>query len=234
MTGERIDLYWLPLGAGGHCVRFNGRVYERLVALRQHRRTADLFHSALLIHAGGTTYAVEMGPVWNVGAADRGVVREGPVGARALGRWRAFRYEVRCWPNGVIPDLDEAVGPPHRVTTDPAQVDAVLELLPRVPALTWGRDELGAGDMWNSNSLVSWALACTGHDMDAITPPCGGRAPGWRAGLALANRFTAVRRSTTARQHTGGAPWKPAPTRPDSMAGSTRNRHAGCGWSNGC
>ena len=23
-----VDLYWLPLGAGGHCVRFNGRVFE--------------------------------------------------------------------------------------------------------------------------------------------------------------------------------------------------------------
>lgn len=23
-----IDLYWLPLGAGGHSVRWNGRLYE--------------------------------------------------------------------------------------------------------------------------------------------------------------------------------------------------------------
>ncbi len=27
-----IDLYWLPLGAGGHSVRLNGRVYEALAA----------------------------------------------------------------------------------------------------------------------------------------------------------------------------------------------------------
>lgn len=191
MTGEYVDLYWLPLGAGGHCVRWNGRVYERLAALHQHRRPSDLFHSALLIHAGGTTYAVEMGPVWNVDAADRGVVCEGPVGARALGRWRAFRYEVRCWPNGVIPDLDEAVGVARRVSTDPAQVAAVLGLLPQVPPLTWGRDELRVGDMWNSNSLVAWALSRTGHDMRLITPPTGGRAPGWCAGLTLADRQSA-------------------------------------------
>ena len=27
-----VDLYWLPLGAGGHSVRLNGRVFERIVA----------------------------------------------------------------------------------------------------------------------------------------------------------------------------------------------------------
>jgi hypothetical protein len=27
-----IDLYWLPLGAGGHSVRLNGRVYEAVAA----------------------------------------------------------------------------------------------------------------------------------------------------------------------------------------------------------
>jgi hypothetical protein len=183
-----IDLYWLPLGAGGRSVRWNGRLYERLVAAREWRRPADLFHSAMKIHAGGTTYAVEMGPVWNVPAAERGVVREGPVGAAALGRLRAFRYEVRVWADGIIPDLDEAVGPARRVSDNPAQVTAVLDLLPQVPPLTWGRDELATGDMWNSNSLVSWALARTGHDMRLINPPSGGRAPGWRAGLALADR----------------------------------------------
>jgi hypothetical protein len=182
------DLYWLPLGAGGHCVRWNGRVYERLLAAGQHRRPDDLYHSALQIHLDGTTYAVEMGPVWNVPAPDRGVVCEGPVGARWLGRSRAFRYEVRCWPGGCIPDLDEAVGPPHRVSDDAAQVGAVLHVLRAVPPLTWGRDMLGTGDMWNSNSLVSWALARTGHDMRHIAPPRHGRAPGWRAGLVLADR----------------------------------------------
>ena len=28
-----IDLYWLPLGAGGHSVRLNGKVYEAAAAL---------------------------------------------------------------------------------------------------------------------------------------------------------------------------------------------------------
>ena len=106
---------------------------------------------------------------------------------RALGRFRAFRYEVRCWPGGCIPDLDEAVGGPQRVSDDPFQVRALRHTIPQVPPLTWGRDELGTGDMWNSNSLVSWALARTAHDMPAIAPPPNGRAPGWLAGLRLAS-----------------------------------------------
>jgi hypothetical protein len=29
-----VDLYWIPLGAGGHSVRFNGRVFEAIEAAR--------------------------------------------------------------------------------------------------------------------------------------------------------------------------------------------------------
>lgn len=187
MSDAWIDLYWLPLGAGGHFVRWNGRAYEALVARREHRAPAPLFHSALQIHLSGTTYAVEMGPVWNVSAPDRGAVCQGPVGARWLGRFRAFQYEVRCWPDGCIPDLAEAVDSPVRVSDEPAQVASVLDLLPHAPPLTWGRDELGTGDMWNSNSLVAWALAATGHEVGSVVPPRNGRAPGWQAGLALAS-----------------------------------------------
>jgi hypothetical protein len=201
MTEARTDLYWLPLGAGGHCVRWNGRIYERLVASHQHRQVRELYHSALQVHVDETTYAIEMGPVWNVSAPERGVICEGPVGARPLGAFRAFRYEVRCWPDGCIPDLNEAVGPPLRVNEDPDQSVAVLQVLREVPRLTWGRDELGAGDMWNSNSLVSWALARTGHDMTVISPPINGRAPGWTAGLWLADRQGAFNIATGVEQH---------------------------------
>lgn len=183
-----VDLYWLPLGAGGHVVRLNGRAYERLAAWREHRAPLDLYHCGLMLHIGGLSYAVEMGPVWNVSDPHRGVLCEGPVASERLGRFRAFRYEVRCWPGGHIPDVAEAVASPVRTTDDPAQVAAVLDVLEQVPPLTWGRDELHAGEMWNSNSVVSWVLARTGHDTGALRPPPGGRAPGWDAGLHLAMR----------------------------------------------
>jgi hypothetical protein len=183
---DGIDLYWLPLGAGGHSVRWNGKLYETLAALHEQRRRQDLYHSALEVHHHGRLYIIEMAPVWNEASPGRGVVCEGPVGARSLGRFRAFRYEVRCWEGGRIPDVLEAVDSPRRVSDDTATAAAVLHLIREVPALTWGRDELGAGEMWNSNSLVAWLLAGSGHDMAAIMPPARGRAPGWAAGLQLA------------------------------------------------
>jgi hypothetical protein len=67
-------------------------------------------------------------------------------------------------------------------------VTRVLELLPQFPTATWGRDELGTGDMWNSNSLVAWALARAGAEVSTLRPPTRGRAPGWSAGLVVADR----------------------------------------------
>ena len=192
VDGAWVDLFWLPLGAGGHVVRWNGRVYEWVAAHRERRAPVDLYHSGLMVRLGGITYAVEMGPVWNISDVGRGVVCEGPVGSTWLGRFSAFRYELRCWPGGHIPDLAEVVESPVRTTEDPSRVSAVFEVLHDAPALTWGRDELGAGEMWNSNSVVAWALARSGHDMGAIVPPRGGRAPGWHAGLRLAERQAAA------------------------------------------
>jgi hypothetical protein len=37
-----IDLYWLPLGAGGHSVRLNGRIFEAVVARLERRPAYDL------------------------------------------------------------------------------------------------------------------------------------------------------------------------------------------------
>lgn len=42
-----VDLYWFPLGAGGHSVRLNGRVYEAVAARLGRRDACDLYHSAL-------------------------------------------------------------------------------------------------------------------------------------------------------------------------------------------
>ena len=183
-----VDLFWLPLGAGGHFVRLNGRVYEALVATRQHRSAQALYHSALEVRLDERRYVIESAPVWNERTRERGVVLEGPVGATWLGRFRAFRYEVRCWPEGRIPDVEEAVDSPLRLSDDPDRAAAVLAEVRRLPALTWGRDELDTGDMWNSNSVVSWVLSRSGHDLESVAPPTNGRAPGWAAGIVLASR----------------------------------------------
>jgi hypothetical protein len=64
----------------------------------------------------------------------------------------------------------------------------LLELVGSLPNPVWGRDQLGTGEMWNSNSVTAWLLARSGLPTDAIRPPAGGRAPGWQAGLATARR----------------------------------------------
>jgi hypothetical protein len=184
-----VDLYWLPLGAGGApVVRWSGRAFERLVARHQRRDPVDLFHSALEVHLGDDVFVVEMAPVWSDHRPGRGVVGEGPVGLAVLGRSRLFRYEVRCWQAGVIPDVAEAVASPRRMSEDPDRARRLLALVPQFPRATWGRDEQRTGDMWNSNSLTSWLLASSGHDLGAVLPPAYGRAPGWDAGLAVAAR----------------------------------------------
>ncbi len=183
-----IAIYWLPLGAGGRSVRWNGRVFEAAAARREHRPPADLYHSALLVRLEHVRFTVEMTPAWGGPATYRGVVLEGPVGARILGHSAFFRYEIRRWLNGTIPDAAEAVGPRLVVSEDRDLARTLLTIVPLVPALTWGRDELRTGDMWNSNSLVAWLLAHSGHEMSSIRPPPQGRAPGWHAGLELASR----------------------------------------------
>jgi len=125
------------------------------------------------------------------------VVCEGAVGHRWLGHSRFFRYEVHCWRAGVIPDVTEAVKSPRTVSTNRKQAEQVLALVSHFPAATWGRDELHAGEMWNSNSLISWLLACSGHETSTIDVPTRGRAPGWSAGLVVAERRTAHAQATT-------------------------------------
>ncbi|HXJ48633.1 MAG TPA: hypothetical protein VNF91_05635 [Candidatus Acidoferrum sp.] len=178
-----IDLYWLPLGAGGNFVRFNGRVYEAIKSRLERRPAFDLYHSGLQVYVPEGRYFVENTPVVDGRGSERGAVAEGPVGARWAGRFRLFRWELRRWRDGVIPDIDEAVDSPQRLSDDPDDARRLLDLMPRMPVLTWGRDGLRTGEMWNSNSMISWLIARAGLDVGSIKPPAGGRAPGWNAGI---------------------------------------------------
>lgn len=187
-SGAAIDLYWIPLGAGGNgYVRLNGQVYEAVTARRAKRRRFDLYHTALTVRTEAGLFIVENAwPSPDADTASRGVVLEGPVFSRRIARIRPFRYEVRCWRDGVIPDVAEAVASPQSLSQDPREAQRLLELAASVPPLIWGRDEHRTGEMWNSNSVISWLLTRAGLPMSEVRPPSGGRAPGWQAGIVVA------------------------------------------------
>jgi hypothetical protein len=188
LTPGAVDLYWIPLGAGAHVVRLSGKLYEAINAFISHRPRCALFHTALEVGVPDGRFVIESAPIRDSEGRERGVVAEGPVGTSWAGRFRLFRYEIRRWPGGFIPDANEAVSSPVRVANDLALAQRVLDLVPSVPSPVWGRDELRTGDMWNSNSLISWLLVRAGVDTDRLEPPSGGRAPGWDAGLVVARR----------------------------------------------
>jgi len=188
LDSAAVELYWLPLGAGGHSVRSNGRVLEWIGARLQHRSPNDLYHSALEVRVDGARWVIEQAPASPRGRAARGVVVEGAVGARWAGRWRLFRYEVRRWRNGAIPDIGEAVDSPQTLSADSVAARRLLDAVSELPTPAWGRDELRAGEMWNSNSIVAWLLVRSGIDPDTARLPQRGRAPGWHAGLVVARR----------------------------------------------
>ena len=179
-------LYWIPLGAGQRVVRLSGKLFEAISARLERRRSCDLYHSALVVVVPEGRYVIEQAPVPDAPGGRRGVVFEGAVGTKHAERFRRFRYEVRRWRDGVIPDIAEAVSSPIRVSEDLARASRILDLVPCLPALVWGRDERHTGEMWNSNSMTSWLLARAGIDAGRIQPPHRGRAPGWRSGLVLA------------------------------------------------
>jgi hypothetical protein len=183
-----VDLFWIPLGAGGRFVQLNGKVFEAISALIERRAQCDLYHSALEVTVDGCRFVIEQTPA-TTDDWERRAVCEGPVGARWAGRFRLFRYEIRRWQNGTIPDARFAVASPVRLTDDGESARRLLDFVPLVPTLTWGRDEIRSGEMWNSNSVISWLLERAGIDIDRVQPPTRGRAPGWQAGIVAARRF---------------------------------------------
>jgi hypothetical protein len=188
MADAAIVLLWIPVGAGGHLVAHTSRWWEQAHAALARRKPQLLLHAALEITVDADHYVIEMAPQWSGARVDRGVVATGPVGLRCLGRSTLFRYEVRCWRGGSIPDRRWAVGDAVLLSQNPDTARLLLRSITEVPTLTWGRNVLGTGDMWNSNSLVSWLLTINGVAATELEPPEGGRAPGWAAGLAMAHR----------------------------------------------
>ena len=94
---------------------------------------------------------------------------------------RIFRYELRRWRDGAIPDIAEAVDSPRLLTTDSNRAGTARPG-PAFPTVISGLDELPAGEMWNSNSLIAWLLVRSGHHAGSIPAPAGGRARAGRPG----------------------------------------------------
>jgi hypothetical protein len=181
-----VDLYWIPAGAGANVVRISSKLFEAVSAFAARRPRCDLYHSVLAISESKGHFIIELAPVPDLNGELRGVLAEGPVATRWLSRFRVFRYEIRLWLEGEIPDIDYAIASPVRITDDAKIAEKILDTLPSIPTPVWGRDEFDTGEMWNSNSVISWVLARSGVSTESIHPPANGRAPGWDAGLALA------------------------------------------------
>jgi len=190
-----VQLLWISLGAGQHVVRISGSIFEAIAAFVHHRRACALYHSALIVTVPDGRYVIEMTPVPDQHGETRGVVAGGAVGSTWLGKLRVFRYEIHRWRDGVIPDADQAATTTTR-TVELAEAERILGLVPSIPTPVWGRDELDAGEMWNSNSVTSWILRSSDIDTSELAPPNGGRAPGWSAGLVVAARTVTTGDST--------------------------------------
>jgi hypothetical protein len=181
-----VDLLWIPLGAGQRVVRASAGCSRRCRRCCKGAPAYDLYHSALVVSVPEGRFVIEMAPIPDRSPESRGVVAEGPVGTKWARRLRIFRYEIRRWRNGAIPDEAAAVAT-VRLSTELDCAQRLLDLVPLVPTPVWGRDELGAGEMWNSNSVTSWLLRRGDVDTSMLAPPRAGRAPGWAAGLFVAS-----------------------------------------------
>ena len=165
------------------------RSIEAIDAARRHRERCDLYHAALVVELGGDRSRSSSRPRPTRDEASRGVVATGAVGS-PLGR-PAAPVPLRG------PLLARRVDPGSRrggrrtAPAEPAtrpRPAALLDLVAAVPTPVWGRDELRAGEGWNSNSVIAWLIATAGLWTERVHPPAGGRAPGWDAGLEVARR----------------------------------------------
>jgi hypothetical protein len=192
VPGCYVDLYWMPVGAGAisRTRQKSLDAWEAVNAFIARRPRAALYHSALKVAIEDTVYAIEVTPVFRDDAEPPAMT--GPVGLRGAGRFRIFRYQLRCSPGGRFPDEEYAVGGAARLTTECAPARRVLEAGAAVPPYVWGWRVRGTSEMWTSDSVISWMLVRAGLDASSVQPPPGGRAPGWIAGIEAASRRKAT------------------------------------------
>ncbi len=61
-----------------------------------------------------------------------------------------------------------------------------------------GRDEFRAGEIWNSNSVISWLIVRGGLPLEDGTPARNGRAGGWIADVVVTGGHEQPRTSSQA------------------------------------
>jgi hypothetical protein len=214
-----VELYWLPLGAGGWFVRLNGRIYEAIHAFLERRRPLDLYHSALQVRLPEGRFVIENSwPVPDAEPAARGGGRprprwEPPAGALARVPLRGPSLAGRhhCGRRG---GGGKSAAPERRPTGGASP-----------PRPRWRAAQPGVGPRRARNGRdveleLGYFMAARprGLPTDTICPPAGGRAPGWAAGLVTALREPSDER---AGQSSGAAP------RP-SMDGGTSHSQMRC------
>ena len=179
VTAAAVELYWIPLGAGGHCVRFNGRIFEALDAARRApsalrplprgarrpaRRPALHDRARRRRRTPTRRAAASSAPAPSAAATSAGcacfATRFAAGEADRSPTWTT-RSAGRC-----------------RLTTDPGVARRLLDLVAAVPRPVWGRDELDAGEMWNSNSVIAWLVATAGLPADELEPAAAGQGAG--------------------------------------------------------
>ena len=98
-----VDLYWLPLGAGGHSVRLQWSPIRGAVAAFE--REGAMTSTTLRRGAGAKGPVRDRDDAGDGRVAERATVRSPAVrsGAAVLGWSTLFRYEVRRWLGGEIP-----------------------------------------------------------------------------------------------------------------------------------
>jgi len=94
-----IELYWLPLGAGGWFVKLNGRLWEAVQARRERRRPLDLYHTALVVRVPEGRYVVEN--CWPIPDADA---------QHVASSWKV-RWAATGWGAGGCSATRSAAGP---------------------------------------------------------------------------------------------------------------------------
>ena len=75
-----VDLYWIPVGAGGYVVRLSGKLYGALKALAEHRPRLDRYHAPLQIWLPADRFVIECAAILNLRGKERGVVAGGRSG----------------------------------------------------------------------------------------------------------------------------------------------------------